>query len=112
MTLLLDVLSAVFLALGVFLALTGAIGTLRFPDLYTRLHASSITDTLASFMILFGLVLQAGFTLVSVKLVLIFLFLWYTSPASSHALIRAAYLNRLPARLVRRPNKEIPPSKP
>ncbi|HPQ96230.1 MAG: monovalent cation/H(+) antiporter subunit G [Thiothrix sp.] len=112
MTLIIDGLTAIFLALGVFLAFTGALGTLRFPDLYTRLHASSITDTLASFMILFGLMLQAGLTLISVKLLLIFLFLWYTSPASSHALIRAAYLNRLPARLIRRPNKETPPSKP
>ncbi|MEZ5536735.1 MAG: monovalent cation/H(+) antiporter subunit G [Thiolinea sp.] len=86
-----DVLSWILLMGGVLLGVSGAVGTLRFPDFYTRVHASSVTDTLCALMIIAGLILQAGFTLVMVKLVMILLFLWYTSPAASHALIRAAH---------------------
>ena len=84
-------LSWIFLMGGVFLGLSGALGVVRFPDFYTRLHAASVTDTLCAALILGGLMLQAGWGLVSAKLFLILLFLWYTSPASSHALVRAAH---------------------
>lgn len=91
MELILDALSWVLLAGGVFLGISGAIGTIRFPDFYTRVHATSVTDTLCALCIITGLILQAGFTLVSVKLIFILMFLWYTSPAASHALVRAAH---------------------
>lgn len=91
MELILDTLSWVLLIGGAFFGITGAIGTLRFPDFYSRVHAGSVTDTLCALMIIAGLVLQAGFTLVTVKLIMILAFLWYTSPAASHALVRAAH---------------------
>ncbi|MGD9298752.1 MAG: monovalent cation/H(+) antiporter subunit G, partial [Thiohalocapsa sp.] len=61
----------------------------------TRLHAAGVTDTLSAGMILAGLMLQAGFTLVTVKLLFILIFLWYTSPVASHALARAAMHTRV-----------------
>jgi multicomponent Na+:H+ antiporter subunit G len=88
--LLLDLLSIALLIGGVFLGISGAVGVIRFPDFFTRLHAAGVTDTLSAGMILVALMLQAGFTLVSVKLLFILLFLWYTSPVASHALARAA----------------------
>ncbi len=91
MDLMLDALSWALLMGGAFFGITGAIGTLRFPDFYSRVHAGSVTDTLCAFMIIGGLVLQAGFTLVTVKLIMILAYLWYTSPAASHALVRAAH---------------------
>jgi len=66
------------------------VGVIRFPDFYTRVHAAGVTDTLSAGMILGGLMLQSGFTLVTLKLLFILLFLWHTSPAASHALARAA----------------------
>ena len=86
----LSLLSAVCLLGGGFLGVTGAVGLFRFPEFYTRLHAASVTDTLCAALIILGLVLQTGFSLFSVKLVLILLFLAYTSPTAAHALAKAA----------------------
>jgi len=90
MALLLDLLSLALLIGGVFLGISGAVGVLRFPDFFTRLHAAGVTDTLSAVMILAALMLQAGLSLVTVKLAFILLFLWYTSPVASHALARGA----------------------
>ena len=70
---------------------TGALGVLRMPDLYTRQHAAGLTDTLGSGLLLGGFVLQAGFSQTSLKLGLIFLFIYFTSPVAAHALASAAY---------------------
>lgn len=86
----LDLLSLLLLSGGVFLGISGAVGVLRFPDFFTRLHAAGVTDTLSAGMILAALMLQAGLSLISVKLAFILLFLLYTSPVASHALARAA----------------------
>lgn len=96
MDLLLHLLSALLLGCGCLLGITGGIGIYRLPDFYTRLHATSVTDTLCAFCILSGLGLQAGFSQVSAKLALIFLFLLVTSPTASHALARAALLQQEP----------------
>ena len=91
MDLLINILSSILLLFGIVLGISGAIGLFRFPDFYTRMHAAGITDTLCTASIIGGLVLQSGFTLISVKLIFILLFTWYTSPAAGHALIKAAY---------------------
>ncbi len=71
--------------------MSGAVGLLRFPDFFTRTHAASVTDTLASTLIIFGLILQANTDwLVIAKLIMIWLFLLLTSPTASHALAKAA----------------------
>lgn len=74
---------------GVFL-LVGGVGLLRLPDFFTRLHAAGVTDTMSAGSILVGLMFQAGISQVSVKLVLIMLFMMFTSPTSTHALAKAA----------------------
>ena len=81
--------SALLVAGGLF-CVVGGIGLLRMPDFYTRVHAASVTDTLGVGLILLGLILQAGPTLVAVKLVFIGLLIFFTSPAATHALARAA----------------------
>jgi multicomponent Na+:H+ antiporter subunit G len=60
------------------------------PDFYTRVHAASVTDVVGSFAILLGLVLQAGFTLTAFKLAVVALLIFFTSPAATHALVKAA----------------------
>ena len=87
---LIDVLSMLCLLVGGAFGIFGGVGLLRFPDFYTRLHAASITDTLCAFLIIAGLLLQTGLAMVSIKLLLILLFMIFTSPTASHALARAA----------------------
>jgi multicomponent Na+:H+ antiporter subunit G len=78
------------LVAGGLFCIAGGIGLLRMPDFYTRTHAASVTDTLGAGFILTGLILQAGWTLVAAKLVIIGLLNFFTSPAATHALARAA----------------------
>lgn len=83
---------ALMLAGGVF-GVIGGIGLLRFPDFYTRLHACGVTETLCAILIVLGLVLQSGFSLLSFKMLLILIFLLFTAPTASHALARAAMVD-------------------
>lgn len=85
-----DLLSWVCLITGGGLGIIGGIGIHRFPDFYSRLHAAGTTDTLCAMLILVGLGLQAGISLETFKLFLIFVFLFFTSPTASHALASAA----------------------
>ena len=84
------VLSSVCLLLGAFLIISGAVGVLRFPDFFTRMHAAGVTETLATTLILLGLMLLAGWSIMSFMLLLILLFILITSPVASHALTKAA----------------------
>jgi multicomponent Na+:H+ antiporter subunit G len=86
----LDVASWALLVAGGAFCLIGAVGILRMPDFYTRVHAASVTDVVGSFAILLGLALQAGASLVTVKLAFIALLIFFTSPAATHALVKAA----------------------
>lgn len=86
----LDAVSWALLTTGAFLVLVGALGLLRMPDFYTRLHPAGVTDTLGADLILLGLMVQAGFSLVTIKLILIGAFLFFTSPTSTHAIANAA----------------------
>lgn len=87
---LLDLASAFCLAAGSLFAIIGGIGLLRFPDFYSRLHAAGVTDTLGAALILVGLMLQATQYSVIFKLMLVLVYLLFTSPTASHALARAA----------------------
>jgi multicomponent Na+:H+ antiporter subunit G len=87
----LDVLSWILLIGGSFFCVVGAIGLLRFPEFYARLHAAGVTDTLGASLIIFGLAIQAGWTLVMVKLGFILFFIYMTSPTAGHALAKTAY---------------------
>lgn len=90
MELVLDLVSWVLLMVGAFFALAGAIGVLRLPDVFTRLHAAGMTDTAGAGLILAGLMVQAGLSLVTIKLAFVLIFLVVTSPLSTHATARSA----------------------
>jgi len=85
-----DLLSWALILIGVIGVLIGGIGVLRLPDVYTRMHAAGITDTLGAGAIIAGLMIQGGLTLVTVKLALILVFLFFTNPTSSFSLGHAA----------------------
>lgn len=94
-----DILSWICLLAGGALGIVGGIGIHRFPDFYSRLHAVGITDTLCATLILLGLGLQAGWSLAAFKLVLIFVFLFFTSPTASNSLANAALHSGLQPKL-------------
>ena len=85
-----DILSWILLVAGAAFSMIGGIGMHRLPDMYTRMHGAGITDTLGAGLIIAGLIVQGGLTLVTVKLFLILVFLLFTSPTSTHALANAA----------------------
>lgn len=76
---------------GLFFVLAGTIGVLRLPDFYTRIHSAGVTDTLGAELILLALIVQSGFSQMSLKLLLVGFFLFITSPTATHAVAHAAY---------------------
>ena len=89
MTLLADVLSWACLLSGGALSIIGGLGLLGLPDLFSRMHAAGII-TLGMGLIMVGLMIQAGFTLITVKLIIIVIFILFTSPTATHAVAKAA----------------------
>ena len=85
-----DWIGGTLVFIGALFGIIGAIGVLRFPELFSRMHAAGVTDTLCAFLVLGGLGLIAGFTLPLAKLFLILMFLWFTTPTATHALAKAA----------------------
>lgn len=90
LSVILDPLSWLCIGLGGFFIVSGAIGLVRMPDVYTRMHAASIIDSLGGALLLLGLALQAGLSLITLKLVFIFALFFFVSPVASHALAQAA----------------------
>ena len=101
-----NISSTLFLLIGGFLCVSGGVGILRFPDFYTRMHAVGVTETLATAMILIGLMLQNPDGLVVVKLMIILLMTLFISPTASHALARAAVHNNLMPELDKKEGNE------
>ena len=92
LALLLDILSWILFLIGGAGILAGAIGIVRFPDFYARLHAAGVTDTAGAELVLLGMALQAPNWLVVAKLAIIGFFLFFTSPLSTHAIAHAAWI--------------------
>ena len=88
-----DVLSWVLLVLGGGFVFVGGVGALRLPNFYTRMHAASLTDTMGTVLILAGIMLQAGWSLATIKLIAILVFLLLTGPTATYALANAALLS-------------------
>lgn len=89
------VLTWFFVVAGSLFLLVGGIGILRLPDFYSRIHPAGITDTMGAWLLLVGLMFASEAWLVTVKLVMLLLFLAVTSPLSGHALAKAAYMRGL-----------------
>jgi len=90
MEILRDTLSWILLVSGGLVAIASAIGLLRLPDLYTRMHAAGMLDSLGALCILAGLALQSGASLVTFKLALLYAFLLLTTATASHVLGKSA----------------------
>jgi multicomponent Na+:H+ antiporter subunit G len=83
--------------IGLFFALTGTVGILRMPDVYTRIQCSSKTITMGALPLLAGLAVAEGpFTTYGARALLVGVLLLVVNPAASHALARAAYKTGVP----------------
>ena len=99
-------LAAGLISLGGILLIIGAIGIVRMPDVYARIHAAGVIDTGGTGLILLGLIVHSGWSLVTVKLIFIGVFMIITSPISGHAITQVAYRNKVT------PQTSTPPKSP
>lgn len=85
-----DIFSWLCLLSGGAFTMVGGLGLVRMPSLFTRMHAASVTDTVGAGLILLGLIVQAGLTLIALKLAVLGLLIFFTTPVATHALAKAA----------------------
>ncbi len=86
------IITGIFLTMGCFFSVVAAIGVVRFPDFYSRMHPAGKNDTLGQTLILTGLIIYEGFSFISIKLLLIIIFIFIVNPTATHAIAKAAYL--------------------
>jgi len=85
-----DILSWIAIVSGSVFLIIGSVGLIRMPDMFTRSHAAGVSETLATYLLLLGMMFQSGLSLITVKLLVIALFMFFASPTSTHALTKAA----------------------
>ncbi|MDH3975228.1 MAG: monovalent cation/H(+) antiporter subunit G [Deltaproteobacteria bacterium] len=85
-----SIIAGIFIFTGCFFIFVAAIGLVRFPDFYSRIHAAGKCDTMGLAMVLLGLIVYEGFSLVSLKLLIIIAFVFIANPTATHALANAA----------------------
>ena len=90
MDIILETLSWILMLAGSVMLVIGAVGIVRLPDVFARMHGAGIIDTMGVCSMLIGFMFQAGLTIVTIKLALIVVFILFTSPTSTHALAQAA----------------------
>jgi len=89
MTLIVEIASWAFILAGSFFTLVGAFGLVRMPEIFTRMHAASVTDTLGVGFLIIGMSLQTGLGLVTLKLVFLMALFIFAGPVVTHALAQA-----------------------
>jgi multicomponent Na+:H+ antiporter subunit G len=88
-----DWLAGALVLLGSLFVFIGGIGAIRLPNVFTRVHAAGITDTMGTLLVLAGCALYAGPTLAAMKVAAILVFLLLTGPTATYALANAARLS-------------------
>jgi len=92
---LINILATIMMAMGGFFMIVGSVGLLKFPDFYTRLHATGKCDTMGQILIIVGCMIYQGFDFITVKLFFVSAFYIFAGPAATHALMKAAYFTGL-----------------
>ena len=86
------IITGTLLALGIFFIIVASIGIIRFPDFFSRIHPAGKSDTLGQLLVLLGLIAYEGFTLVSIKLLIIITFILIANPTATQAMAKAAFM--------------------
>ena len=90
------ILAAILLVAGVFFLIISTIGLLRLPVVYTRMHASSMSESMGAILILLGIGAYEGLTPATIKILLVVFFYAVASPTGAHALFRSALRSGIP----------------
>lgn len=85
-----EIIAVILLVGSLFFFLASAIGMIRLPDFYSRLHASGNSETMGLMLACLGLVFYEGPTLTAIKIVIIFLLVFLANPIGTHILGKAA----------------------
>ncbi len=96
MQIVLSIISIILLFSGLFCCLTSVVGYHRFPDFYTRCHVAGVGDTLGTLLICLGFIVQSGFSILSVKIVILFLLVCICNPIGGHILDRTGRKSKFP----------------
>ena len=89
-----EVIFIIFLFGGLFFFLVGTLGIIRFPDLFTRAHSAAKCDTLGAMLCLTSLIILEGLSMVSLKIVLVLIFVWIANPTATHLIAKAEYIRQ------------------
>ena len=101
MSLVVDIASWISILLGSAFTLVGALGLVRMPDIFTRMHAASVTDTAGAGLLILGMILQAGFSLTALKLMILLALFVFTGPVVTHALAQTCLHEKIQPLLAR-----------
>lgn len=85
-------IGSIFILGGLFFSLVATIGIIRFPDVFSRIHAAAKCDTLGALLCITGLIIFNGFNIVSLKMLLVLIFIWVTNPTATHLIGKAEYI--------------------
>ena len=85
-----EILAMIFIVAGLFFLIVAAIGVIRLPDVFTRSHAVSLTDSLGAFLLLIGIAMYEGLSMNVLKILAVLSLLYLQNPVISHATLRAA----------------------
>jgi len=88
-----DIIIVLFLVGGIFFFLVGTIGLIRMPDVFCRMHATGKSDTLGVGLVLLSLMIHHGFSVNSLKLLIIIAFIWITNPTAGHIIAKTEWEN-------------------
>jgi multicomponent Na+:H+ antiporter subunit G len=105
MSLVIDAASWVLILAGSFFTVAGALGLFRMPDIFTRMHAASVTDTAGAGLLVFGMMLQAGFGLTTLKLAILLALFLFTGPVVTHALAQTCLHEKIKPLLADEPER-------
>jgi multicomponent Na+:H+ antiporter subunit G len=76
---------------GLFFFFVGTVGLIRLPDVFSRMHATTKSDTLGAGLIIISAMLYLGIDIASIKLLFVLIFIWITNPTAAHIISKAVY---------------------
>ena len=95
MDLVLDITTGICFFIGSLSIIIGACGLIKLPDVFSRIHAAGMIDTGGTAFFVLGMIFQTGWSLITVKLILIGIFIFFTSPVTSHVTANLARKSNL-----------------
>lgn len=90
-----NLISLTLMVAGAFFMLSGALGILRMPDFFTRIHPASVIDSFGAPLVLLGAAIHFGFSFIAGKIILLMLLLIITNPTATHVLSQSAIIGKL-----------------